>query len=82
LTLLNPSIQLARRDERIPSWQRQRHQRQWDSNQDGFELHPARLSPYLRQFGRVFDPLHFVAQLARTSRRKTDSSLVSPLKEA
>jgi hypothetical protein len=41
--------------------QRQRNQRQWDGHQQSFELHPARLSPHLRQFGRIFYGLYFVA---------------------
>jgi hypothetical protein len=52
-----------------PQRQRQRDQHQWDSDPQSLELHPARLSPNLRQFGRIFDLLPFIAQLARTSRR-------------
>jgi hypothetical protein len=71
---------------RIPSasWQwrqRQRNQCQWDSSQQGVELHPTRLSPHLRQFRRVIYLLCLIAQLARTSRGQTYSSLISPLKE-
>jgi hypothetical protein len=82
LTLLNPSIQLARQYKWAPSWQRQCNHRQWDGSQQGFELHSTRLSPNLSQFGRIFDPLRSVAQLARTSRGQADSSLIAPLKEA
>jgi hypothetical protein len=71
---------------RIPSasWQwrqRQRNQCQWDSSQQGFELHPTRLSPHLRQFRWVIYLLCLIAQLARTSRGQTYSSLISLLKE-
>jgi hypothetical protein len=80
---------LVRQDERkvsIPSasWQwrqRQRNEYQWDSRQQGFESHPTRLSPHLRQFRWVIYLLGLIAQLARTSRGQTHSSLVSPLKE-
>jgi hypothetical protein len=44
-------------------------------------LNPARLPPDLCQFSRVFDLLHVVAQLARTSRGKAYSSLILPLEE-
>jgi hypothetical protein len=35
----------------------------------------------LCQFDGIFDLLHLIAQLTRTSRRQAHSSLVTPLKE-
>jgi hypothetical protein len=37
-----------------PRRQRQHDQHQWDSHQQSSELNLARLSPHLRQFGRIF----------------------------
>jgi hypothetical protein len=37
---------------------------------------------HLLQFGRILNFLYLLTQLARTSRRKTYSSLFLPLKEA
>jgi hypothetical protein len=44
-------------------------QGQRDGSQQGLALHPTRLFPYLRQFGRILDLLHVIAQLTRASRR-------------
>jgi hypothetical protein len=62
-------------------WQHQRNQRQQNRHQHRFELHPARLLPHLGQFSWIFYLLYLIAQLARTSRRQTYSSLIAPLKE-
>jgi hypothetical protein len=53
---------------------------QWDSCPQRLNLHLASLPAHLPQLIRVHNLLHVFSQLARTSRRKPHSSLISPLK--
>jgi hypothetical protein len=60
-------------------------QGQHGQNECGYQsllINLASLIPYPGQFNRIFNLFFNLAQLARSSRRKTYSGLVSPLKKA